>query len=137
MSTLESNNLLQLRLATASDKAFILSSWLKGQRFGHDFFKAIEPSAYYTTYSAQIEKLLALPTTAVVICCLSEEPDVIIGYSITTVPDTLHWVFVKEQWRKQGVANRLVAPMIKTVTSITKPGLAIARKRNYTFNPFK
>lgn len=128
--------LLKLRLAIPADKPFILSSWLKGQKFGNDFFRAIESNAYYTNYAAQIEKLIALPTTSVVVCCLSDEPDVIVGYSVSTAPTTLHWVFVKEAWRKQGVARSLVADTVTTISSITKPGLAIAKKRNYNFNPF-
>ena len=127
---------LALRLATPADRPFIHSTWLKGQRFNNPFFAETEPTAYYAAYGAIVDRILDNPTTTVAVACLSDEPDVIVGYSVTTAPGILHWVYVKKQWRKNGVAKMLVADTIKTVTAITYAGLQIAKKRKYTFNPF-
>ena len=65
-----------------------------------------------------IEKVFLDPNVAVKIACLTEDPEVILGYSITE-GDIIHWVYVKEMWRKQGIAKMLLPKNIKTATNLT------------------
>lgn len=125
---------IQIRPGKAEDRAFILSTWLKGQVFGDAWFAAIDKEAYFTNYSKYIEAILL--KSDILVACLSEDEDVILGYSISSL-QALHWVFVKKPWRGQGIAKSLVATDISVITSITKPGLAIAKKHGWSFNPWR
>lgn len=124
---------IQIRSGKAEDYPFIVSTWLKGQHFGNDWFAAIDKNAFYTNYSRYIDNLVAKST--VLVACLSEDEDVILGYSISS-SQALHWVFVKKPWRGQGIAKSLVVGPISVITSITKPGLAIAKKQGWKFDPW-
>lgn len=125
-----------IREANEQDKNFIYSTWLKGLYFGNDFYKEIVKDVYFQQYSRVIEAILARPGTHVAVICLQEDPATILGYAVYTLPAALHWVFIKAAWRRQGLAKKLVPEGIKSVTHITKPGLAIARQKGLDFNPF-
>lgn len=117
-----------------SDEAFIISTWLKGLRYGNDWFKQIDHIAYFKNYHAVIERILA-SKASVKVACLADAPDVVLGYAVY-LDDRLDWVFVKRVWRNIGVSKRLVPDNIKYVTHLTRSGKNIADKRGYVFNPF-
>jgi GNAT superfamily N-acetyltransferase len=125
---------IQIRPGKAEDKAFIISTWVRGQYYGDAWFTAIDTEAYYMNYSKYLEALLI--KSDITVACLSEDEDIILGYAVSS-PGELHWVFVKKPWRAQGIARSLVAADVTTITSITKPGLAIAKKHNWKFNPWR
>lgn len=119
------------------DKSFILSTFLKGLRFGNDLFKEIQSEAYFSNYQKIIEGLISMPSAEVKVACLSEDPDVILGYSIHSKDGTkVHWTFVKNSWRNIGICAALVPKNIKSVSHLTKTGLSLIRKKGINFNPF-
>jgi hypothetical protein len=124
--------LIVTRPGEATDVGFIYSTWLKGLYYGNDWFRAIPQELYYDHYHQVIEKLLFNSTTTV--ACLSEDPDVIIGYAVYS-KDTLHWVFVKNPWRKLGVAKKLIPDNIKRVTHLTILGKKLLPE-TWVFDPF-
>lgn len=128
--------LVVIRPGTKEDEAFIFSTWLRGQRFGNDWYELIESNAYYTNVHNNISAILSNPDTVVSIACPESDPDVILGYSVSN-GSTLHWIHVKGAWRKLGLAKKLVPVKIKTVTHLTKVGRSImAKKEGIVFNPF-
>lgn len=134
---IESEKLYTIRDLTPSDKSFILSTFLKGLKFGSDFFKEIDNDAYFKNYQKIIESLISQPKTEVKVACLTEDPDVILGYSIHDKDgSTVHFVFVKSAWRGVKIAKALVPKTATTATHITKIGLSLVRKRGIKFNPF-
>jgi hypothetical protein len=70
----------------------------------------------------------------VVVACLISDPETIVGYSVSN-NDTLHWVYVKESWRRLGVAGMVVPNSVTRVSHITDIG-AKAMKKRYIFDPF-
>lgn len=78
---------------------------------------------------------MAKPGTEVKVICDSEDQDIILAYSVFS-SDTVHWMFTKEAWRKQGFAKRLLPEDVRIVTHLTKPGNAIRKKYNLLYNPF-
>jgi GNAT superfamily N-acetyltransferase len=123
-----------IRQAQADDEAFIYATFLKGLYHGNGWFGKIDKTVYFANYHKVIEALLS--RSVVKVACLADEPDVVLGYSITS-PDniTLHWVFVKKAWRKMGLAKRLVPPTITTVSHITRLGETLMPS-TWSFNPF-
>lgn len=122
-----------IRAAQESDLPFIFSTWLKGLYHGNEFFSLINKEAYFSNYHAVVTQILMRSTVQV--ACLIEDPDVVLGYSVSK-GGTLHWVFVKKAWRKLGIAKMLVPASIDTVTHLTKIGQSL-RKPGWAFNPFQ
>lgn len=71
------------------------------------------------------------------VACLTEDPDVLLGYAISS-PEALHYVFVKEAWRRRGIASRLLGPVgaYKHVTHLTEATEELRNKYRMGFNPF-
>lgn len=84
-----------------TDAGFVFSTWPKGAYYG-----AIDPiykskRVFFNEMYDHVQVMLE--TAHVMIACLSEASDTIIGYAIRS-EDVLEWVYVKEDFRKQGVA---------------------------------
>lgn len=123
-----------IRPMTADDEAFIYATFLQGLYHGNGWFGKIDKTVFFANYHKVIEALLS--RAVVKVCCLSDEPDVVLGYSITSHDQqALHWVFVKKAWRKMGLAKQLIPPTTNTVTHITRLGETIMPS-HWTFNPF-
>lgn len=139
--------LMTIRPAEPGDHAFIFRSWLMGAYHGNragkgvrvpvgapgDYLGSIDQDAFMKGYHKYIESMLTGATVSV--ACLRENPDVILGFSVSSGP-VLHWVFVKPDWRKIGIARDLVPQYIETVTGFSRVGEVLRKKYNYKFNPF-
>lgn len=137
--TLNKTDLIAVRDYLPGDHNFILSTWLKGLKFGNSWFNLIDQTTYYRVYHAMVESILAKPDTVVKVAVLSDDPDVILGYAVYRKDAlTLEWSFVKSSWRGIGVAKMLVPATVTTVTHLTKLGESIFKKRgNLKFDPFR
>jgi hypothetical protein len=126
-----------VRDGNGEDFNFIMATWLKGLRYGNEWFHEIEPSVYFEVYHTAIQSILARPGCQVKVACLKDDPNVIFGYAVFN-GDRLDWVHVKKSFRKIGLARSLVPPTIKSVSHLTKQGLSIKREKMpaVTFNPF-
>lgn len=133
---LSKRDLIRLRQGVEDDRNFIMATWLKGLRYGNDWFELIEASVYYENYQKSIDRVLGLVITEVRVACLEDSPDVILGYSVAR-GKTLDWVFVKKTWRGIGIARDLVPNDINTVSHVTDVGRSILKKKpSVKFNPF-
>jgi len=131
------NELVTTRDYKPEDRNFILSTFLKGLRYGNDWFETIPSDIYFGFYHNVVEALLNLPDTKVKVACLLDDPEVILGYSVYS-KEKLHWVFCKRAWRSIGIAKSLVPEEITTVTHLTAVGKSILKKHpNLHFNPFE
>ena len=125
-----------LRVANEADRPFILSTYLKGQFFGSDYYKHMGPDAFYKEGKADIESILALPQVLVHVACLEDDPSLILGFLIFS-PHNVIWCHVKKDYRSKGICNFLLKDLdARTFSNYTKAGLAIAKKKGLTFNPF-
>lgn len=130
------SDLVSIRNVALTDHSFIFATWLRGLRYGNRFFNEVDSEVFYKTYHKAIETILTLPTVTVKVACLKDEPDCILGYAVYA-GSKLHWVHVKKEWRRIGVANSLLPPVFDTVTHWTSIGLSILKKRKgLKFNPF-
>jgi hypothetical protein len=136
LSSEEKKESIALRFYKEEDKPFIFSTWLKGLRHGNELFKLMESTSYFKNYHAIIEVLLAAPDTTVLVACLKDDEDVILGYSVFS-GETVHWVHVKDSWRHIGIAKSLTPVKVSKVTHLTKVGTAILKKhQGAVFDPF-
>jgi hypothetical protein len=139
------------------DKAFIMSTFLRGLYYGHTHestnettkvpnltrspvnFQAIPKDSFMESYKIVGEGLINSPNTSVQVACLKDDEDIIVGYSILSADfQTVHWVFVKKAWRLQGIARSLLPQYPTTVTHLTGLGKSLMYKfKNCVFDPFK
>lgn len=127
-------DLIAIRSAVIPDKNFIISTILRGLYYGDTWFSLIPKDTFMKHYHSIAERIIS--NSNIKVACLKDEPTAIIGYSIST-PEVIHFVYVKKSWRGIGVAKSLLPDNVTTVTHLTKSGLAITKKNNWTFNPFK
>lgn len=127
-----------IRDGIPSDKPFIMATMLRGLYYGDSWFSQIHQKSYFDNYKLVLEALLNKPNTIVKIACRIDDPDLIVGYSILTDSyDTVHWVYVKQKWRKQGIAKALLPLYPTTVTHLTALGKILLKKfETCIFNPF-
>lgn len=136
------------RKYSASDLGFIFSTWMNALYYGNrwkkdmapvhgapiDLYGEMDEKLFYQCYRKVIENILKKPNTQIRIVCLSDDYDSILGYSIFE-PETLHFVFVKEAWRKIGIAKELVPDDILFITHLTKLG-HYTKKKSWKYVPF-
>lgn len=120
-----------------SYKNLVYAKWLRSLRYGNDYFKLIDSDSYFKAYHKYIEHLLSRPSLIVRFAVLTEDPDVVLGFSVSE-GTTLHYVHVHMDNRRLGIGRSLVPFEVKTITHITKIGLSIwnAKMPHAVFNPF-
>lgn len=134
--TIDKKDLVTVRDFVPGDLNFILSTWLRGLKYGNDLFNDIPSDIYFPNYKMIVEAMLAKPHTEIKVSCLVEDPEVILGYSVYHA-SVLDWVFVKRAWRGIGIARSLVPSTITAVSHLTKSGRSILQRRQgIIFNPF-
>lgn len=118
-------DLISFREKVPTDEAFIYATWLKGYQGGAQWFRMIPRKIFQDHYRRIIEKLLQRSLTRV--ACLKEDTDVIIGYSVSE-QDRVHWIYIKENWRKIGIAKDLLPANFSSVSHLTNLGFEILKK---------
>lgn len=137
--TAEFKGLYNIRDMVEGDKHFIYSTFLRGLYYGDSWFSLIPKQIFMDNYKKVIEGLIFSPNTTINIACLKDDPNVILGYSITSADfTTIHYVFVKTVWRKKGIAKSLLPHSPKEITHLTTLGKILMPKfKDVIFNPFK
>lgn len=118
-------------------EGMIFSKWLRSLRYGNDFFKMIDPDAYWANYEALVQRILRAPETEVRLAVLSDDHDVVLGFSVSR-GTALDYVHVHNIQRRQGIGKNLVPPGITTITHVTNTALTIwgSKYGEWKFNPF-
>lgn len=115
-----------LRPARNTDVPLITSSWLQSFR-GSDakgkkrfrrggYFQEGVPNRFYYYYHQKVLETI-VPNSIVLVACLEESPDTILGWCCAQVVDTaliFHYVYVKGGFRKFGIAKRLVNALLES-----------------------
>jgi GNAT superfamily N-acetyltransferase len=130
--------LIDLRLARKEDLNFIFSTWLKGIKGGNDLYRMADPRSFTLHYGEFMKRKIARTGVLVMVACLKEDNDVILGYSITErIKDynVLHWIYVKKEWRRIGIAKDLLPARIDICTTMTKLGKQL-KPKSVVFDPF-
>jgi hypothetical protein len=111
---------------TGSDHAFLYSTWRNALWYS----KKRDPKdadAFYKDLSQKIATLLKVPGTQVKIACLSDDPDMLLGWSVMN-GDLLVFVYVKIDYRRKGI-GRLLTKGFKTFdVPQTKIGRSLLEK---------
>lgn len=145
------HNALVVRPGRPTDAPFLFNSWLKSFRRAW-FAQRIPSDVFFAQQHLVIEDILQRPETRVWVVTPAGigDEDVICGYAVTAaVPGAdskaliVHYVYVKETFRKLGLAARLLQAaglhpdthvvMLSHMTQFMAP---IAEKRGWVYNPY-
>lgn len=120
------------------DKHFIMATFLKGLYYGESYFSLVPKDIFMTNYKLVAESLVSNPRVNIKVACLPDDADVILGYSILSHDfQAVHFVFVKNVWRKKGIARSLVPQHPTAVSHLTNLGKSLMSKLpTAVFNPF-
>lgn len=118
-------------------QAAVFSKWLHSLRNGNDFFKATSANDYFIQYHQYIEKLLEKPSSLVKFAVLTDDHDIILGFSVSR-EDVLDYLFISPEQRGQKLSKALIPDGITTFTHLTKQWIPIwqAKYKDWKFNPF-
>lgn len=117
-------------------KGLVFSKWLRSLRYGNEYFKLIDQESYFRVYHKYIELVLSRLDCVVKLAVLSDNKDVVLGFSIMET-EKLHYVHIHKDHRKQGIARSLCKGF-NTITHITNDGLKVWGKYpKIKFNPFE
>lgn len=122
-----------------TDKAFVKATFLNGLYYGESWFSLIPKNIFFDNYKLIVDSMLDSPNVVIKVACQEEDEDVILGYSILSADyQSIIWVYVKDIWRKQGVAKALTPEFPVQVTHLSALGKIILAKKfkGTIFNPF-
>lgn len=128
---------IELLKDKAKFKNLILAKWMRSLRRDNDFFKLIDSSSYYEAYQRYIEFIFNKPNITIQLAVLSDDPDIVLGFSVNE-GSILYYCYVNKDFRRQGIAKSLVSFKVDVITHITSVGLIIWNLSlpKAIFNPF-
>lgn len=136
-------NPICLRMSNTNDEPFIFNSWMKSFQ-SSPFANGLAPELYFKFQHKLIEEVFGCHMIKV--AHHADDPNQIFGYIAYeySEPQTvvIHYCFVKQAFRKMGIAKQLWTAVVGELTSIyhthqnenTKP--AALRKLRTTYNPY-
>lgn len=101
-----------IREAKPQDVRFILSTWLNHFKNHSYFAKRITNGVYYPWHEKIAKRILGKPQTNILMATLPGDPEVLLAFLVyersEIDPPIIHFAFVKETWRKMGIAKELI-----------------------------
>lgn len=95
-----------VRPATFDDVPFVMDSWLRSFGKGRTWvFRGVDGARFYDNHRKIVEELVA--RSFVLVACLAEVPDALLGWACAE-KDCLHYMYVKNKYRRKGVATEML-----------------------------
>ncbi len=110
---------LLIRKAKANDLNFIIQSVFRTMREDSVLGRTTEYDVFVKAFPPVIDGLLERSIT--LIACMPDEPNIIFGFAIAEPPQ-LHFVFVKADFQRLGIARALI-----NAFELEHPSIAIKR----------
>lgn len=119
---------------------YVFTKWSRSYRYGNDYIKLCDSDSYFAAYRNYIQALLRKPDTRVRIAGLTDDIDVVLGFSVIR-GKVLDYVYVHRDFRNHGIGASLVdvpPDKIEVMTHLTRTALKIWPKKlpDAKFNPF-
>ena len=110
------------------DTGLIYDSWPKSAFALANYEIKENQQTWFKNFFTHMQE--SLKNCQVFIACLDQSPDTIIGYCVID-GDSLEWLYVKPDFRNQGVENLLIKDKgLKEVAIRTNFGTHLAKKHN-------
>lgn len=116
----DSDSVVSFRAPVGDDIGFIYSTFLKGLWHGNKKGAGLPKKDFFDTYHKKLTGILSNPKNTILVACLTEASEIILGYSVTC-ENTLHCIYVKKAYRGCGIGRNLLPQSVKTVSFATDP----------------
>lgn len=137
-----------VRNGRPEDEACVFATWLNSYKHGSPFCRRVPDGIYFAQHHAVIERLLK--RSVVRVATIPEDDDVILGWACYepaiedggfTVPAIIHYVYVKPDFRKAGVAQKLLGGVSMVGAMYTHDvfmlhGPLAGKVKRLLFNPY-
>ena len=127
---------ISIRNAKGLDLNFIYATLINSFCVDRVGGKTCPDRIFQSEYRQVLDHILSNPLTVTRIACKPDEPEVIYGYLIGEPPNTLHYTFIKEDFRRLGIAAALfdnlfghLSPICNTHETKTSRRLYMARNK--------
>jgi GNAT superfamily N-acetyltransferase len=119
-------------------QSLVYSKWMRSLRYGNDYYRLIDKDAYFSTYEKIITALLHNRSAVLRLAVLSDDRDVVLGWSIVRTRTILDYVHVQKDFRKKGIATALVPKDVDTITHATHVAISIWASKfpKWRLNPY-
>lgn len=125
--SMEQETKVVIRPYITDDAAFVYSTWRNSLWYDKKR-DSCGSDSFYRTATKKIKHLIKMPGVEIKIACLSDDHNHILGCSVKT-NNCLEWVYVKEDYRNEGIAKLLCYPFKEITKPSTKIGAAIAKNK--------
>ena len=135
MTAVASLSQVIIRPGEAGDASFIHSSWLNSYLRNSRWPGVVGP-CFHVEHSEVIKRLM--DRSEIKVAAWSEDAETILGW-ICAEPTALHYVFVRKEFRRQGIAKQLaeaLIPGIALVTHRTTDADKIRWPIGWSYNPY-
>lgn len=95
-------------------RSLIFATWLKSYQANSAFVRHIPRDVFFRHHHDVIERLLERGAT-VKLATLPDDPSTVFGWSVTS-PGAVHYVYVKPDFRRYGIATALLAHVKRPFT---------------------
>lgn len=111
MTTSDSlTGVVKVRAGQPGDRSYILRTWISS--YTHSPLARALGNSYFKSYAPVVERQLA--RSVVRVACMADEPGAIVGFAVVEPElSTVHYVAVRSNWRKRGVASLLLSKEIQ------------------------
>lgn len=97
----------------ASQVPFIFHSWIRALQTTEQY-RRLDKNWFNCAQHALIENLIQSPSSDCIVAAYEDNPDTILGYAVGWPSErVLHFVYVKDKFRKLGIATRLLEAMFE------------------------
>lgn len=109
----ELDDVLARRNGNDQDFSYVIKSWINSYR-SSPIARSLR-DCYFLSWKRVVSEHLRTATMSLAV--LRDDPFVIIGYVVyepsgaATLPSTVHYVYVRDDWRRRGVARWMLEPM--------------------------
>lgn len=114
--------LYQTLTLPAEYENLVLAPFLTTLRYGNDLFKLIDKASYFGHYREYIKHLLSRSTMHVRLAILDD--GTVAGWCLFQ-DKTIHYIWVKKEGRRNGIAKDLIPKDFDTISHITNVGMNI------------
>ena len=97
-----------IRPSEPGDSSYLFSTWTQGLYAGCPCHRATPRAIFFAKYANPLtKKVIEDASTKILVACLPDAHNVILGYLIYTPSSTAHWIHVKEDFKSHGIARAL------------------------------
>jgi hypothetical protein len=119
---------VQVRPLESSELAHVYVTWIKSFA-DSPWAKGMKPTVYEDRQRKLINEILQRPDARLLAACTKDEPDTVFGWACVE-GGVVHYVFVKEAFRRLEIAKQILAAMPKGFRFTHRTFTAIPLVRN-------